>query len=45
MRAALANRAFAKKMDIPQSVARDFVEADKREKAIRKAIKKVRSKP
>ena len=45
MLAAARNKAFAKKMEIPQSVAREFVEADKRRGAIRKAIKKVRSKP
>jgi hypothetical protein len=30
MRAAAHNPAFAKKMGIPQSVAKEFVEADKR---------------
>lgn len=30
MRAAAHDPAFAKKLGIPQSVARDFVEADKR---------------
>ena len=30
MQAAAHNKAFAKKMDIPQKVAREFVEADKR---------------
>jgi hypothetical protein len=29
MRAAAHDKAFAKKMDIPQGVAREFVEADK----------------
>ena len=32
MRAAAHNRAFAKKMGIPQTVARDYVSADKRRK-------------
>lgn len=30
MRAAAHDKAFAKKLGIPQSVARDFVEADKK---------------
>lgn len=38
MRAAKHNPAFAKKMGIPQKVARDFVAADKR-KAKRKGKK------
>ncbi len=29
MKAAAANKAFAKRADIPQSVAKEFVEADK----------------
>ena len=32
MAAAAHNKAFAKKVGIPQSVARDFVKADKRKK-------------
>ena len=30
MRAAAHNKGFAKKMDIPQKVAREFVQADKK---------------
>ena len=45
MLAAARNKAFAKRMEIPQSVAREFVEADKRRASIRKAVRKVRSKP
>ena len=30
MRAAAHNKAFAKKMDIPQKVAKEFVKADKK---------------
>lgn len=36
MQAAKNNPAFAKKMGIPQSVARDFVAADKKKAAPRK---------
>ena len=43
MLAAAHDKAFAKKVDVPQSVAREFVEADKRRDDIKKAIKKVRS--
>jgi tRNA A37 methylthiotransferase MiaB len=46
MRAVAHNAAFAKKVDIPQSVGREFVEADKRAKrreTIRKVIRKVRT--
>jgi hypothetical protein len=32
MAAAAHNRSFAKKVGIPQSVAKDYVEADKRKK-------------
>ena len=39
MQAAAHNKAFADKMDIPQSVAREFYEADKR-KARRASISK-----
>lgn len=39
MRAAAHDPAFARKMDIPQSVAREYVEADKR-KGNRKRIVK-----
>ena len=45
MRAAAHDKAFAKRMEIPQSVAREFVEADKRRAAIKNAFRKVRSKP
>ena len=45
MLAAARNRAFAKKMDIPQSVAREYAEADKRRNAIKNALRKIRSKP
>lgn len=40
MRAAAHDPAFAKKMDIPQHVARDFVEADKRRAGKRKGKRK-----
>ena len=36
MQAAAHNPAFAKKADIPQSVAQEFVAADKRKKLARK---------
>jgi hypothetical protein len=39
MQAAAHNPAFAKKMGIPQSIARDFYRADQR-KARRKSIKR-----
>lgn len=32
MRAAAHNKAFAKKMDIPQKVAKEFVKADQKKK-------------
>ena len=40
MRAAAHDPKFAKKMDIPQSVARDFVAADQKHKGFGKALKK-----
>jgi hypothetical protein len=43
MQAVAHNPKFAKKVDIPQSVGREFYEADKRRGTIKKAIKKVRS--
>ena len=45
MLAAAHNKAFAKKMEIPQSVAREYVEADRRRDTIKRSIRKVRSKP
>ena len=36
MRAAAHDPAFAKKVGIPQKVARDFVDADSRAKALRR---------
>jgi hypothetical protein len=43
MRAVAHNPKFAKKVGIPQSVGREFSEADKRRESIRKAIHTVRS--
>lgn len=46
MRAVAHNKEFADKVDIPQSVGRDFYEADKRKarrQAIGKAMKRVQS--
>lgn len=37
MRAAAHNKAFAKKVDVPQRVAREFANADKAKQALRKA--------
>ncbi len=45
MRAVAHNKEFADKVDVPQSVGRDFYEADKRKArrgAIKRAIGKVR---
>ena len=39
MRAAAHDKKFAKKVDIPQSVAKDFVKADQH-KGFKKAMKK-----
>lgn len=47
MQAVAHSPEFAAKVDVPQSVGRDFYEADKRKarrKSIRKAIKAVQSK-
>jgi hypothetical protein len=44
MAAAAHNPAFAKKMGIPQSVAKEFNQADKRRNAIARAMVKVRGK-
>jgi len=46
MRAVAHNKEFADKVDIPQSVGRDFYEADKRKarrQSIGKAMKRVQS--
>ena len=46
MRAVAHNKGFADKVDIPQSVGRDFYEADKRKarrQSIGKAIRRVQS--
>ena len=43
MAAAAHDPAFAKKVGIPVSVAKEFNEADKRRNVIRRAIRKVRS--
>jgi len=46
MRAVAHNKEFADKVDIPQSVGRDFYEADKRKarrQSIGKAIRRVQS--
>lgn len=40
MRAAAHSKEFARKMHIPQSVAREFVEADKRKKERKHESKK-----
>lgn len=45
MQAVAHSPAFAKKVGIPQSVGKEFYEADKRRAAIKGAIRKVRSKP
>lgn len=43
MRAVAHSLKFAKKVGIPQSVGKEFNEADKRRETIKKSIKKVRS--
>ena len=43
MRAVAHNAEFAAKVGIPQSVGREFYNADKRRESIRKAIRKVRN--
>lgn len=46
MRAVAHNKEFADKVDIPQSVGRDFYEADKRKsrrQSIGKAIRRIQS--
>ena len=44
MRAVAHSSKFAKKVGIPQSVGKEFNEADKRRETIKKSIKKVRNK-
>jgi hypothetical protein len=44
MQAVAHNKAFAAKVGIPQSVGKEFNEADKRRETIKKSIKKVRNK-
>lgn len=44
MRAVAHNPSFARKVDVPQSVGREFAEADKR-KALAKGLKKPLKKP
>jgi len=43
MRAVAHSKKFADKVDVPQSVGREFARADARRGSIKRAIKKVRS--
>jgi len=45
MQAVAHSPEFAKKVGIPQSVGREFYEADKRRRTIKRAMQKVRQKP
>jgi hypothetical protein len=44
MRAVAHSKEFAAKVDVPQSVGREFYEADKRRSAVKRAFKRVKGK-